>query len=62
MTIEEYMELNKELVSLLGEGMFNQRINAERDGLTVQQYGYICALEARIRELVESLLKAQEEK
>ena len=61
MTREQYIKSNKELVSLLGEGMFHQRMNAERDGLTVRQYRYIYALEARIAEL-ESLLKAQEEK
>jgi len=55
MTREEYMELNKELASLLGEDLFKQRMDAERDELTARQYEYIYALEARIAELEAKL-------
>jgi len=58
MTREEYMELNKELASLLGEDLFKQRMDAERDELTARQYEYIYALEARIAELEATLDKA----
>lgn len=60
MTKEQYLEKHKELVDLLGIDMIEKRIQAEQDGLTVYQYGYIFALEKRITEL-EKLAKDWQE-
>ena len=57
MTKDQYLEKHKELVDLLGMDMIEKRIQAETDGLTVYQYGYIFALEKRITELEAEIEK-----
>jgi len=55
MTKDQYLKKHKELVELLGMDMIEKRIQAETDGLTVYQYGYIFALEKLITELENRL-------